>query len=133
MNKVLLYVIVVSMFVITADAFARNGSLKPEKVLNCYEKSLDHENQGIVASTILNIMKLKTVYPELNYSKTIKKIEELSLKSKSKKIRFSAYIAVNFLKYPNQLEWKLPESYKELDAFFNNCEINFDKPIAQTN
>jgi hypothetical protein len=121
------------MYIITADAFAGNKNPDPNSVLYRYEKALNYENQGVVKSSIQNIIKLKTVYPELKYSKVIKKMEELSVKSDSKTIRFTAYMAVNFLKYPEQLEWNLPQSYEKLDTFLTNCEINFDKPIAQTN
>jgi len=133
MNKILTYLIAVSIYVITADAFAGNDLKNPNAILKRYEQLLSHENEGVVKSSIQNIMKLQTVYSELNYSKVIQKIEELSIKSESKKIRYNAYIAVNFLKYPNQLEWNLPDTYQELDEFFINYEINFDKPIAQTN
>ena len=133
MNKFLTYLIIVTMYIITTDAFAGNNIVNPKTVLNCYTKLLGHENEGVVKSTIQNIMKLKTVYPDLNYSKVIHKMEELSIKSESKKIRYNAYMAVNFFKYPKQLEWNLPKSYEELDKFLNNCEFNFEKPVAQTN
>lgn len=132
-NKTLTYLIIVTMYVITADAFAACNVQNPKTVLKCYEKSLDHENQGIVISVIQNIMKLKTVCPELKYSNVIDKLEKLALKSESKLVRYNAYMAFNFLKYPDQLQWDLPDSYEELDDFFQKYEIFFDKPIAQTN
>ncbi len=121
------------MYIITTDVFAGSDVQNPKTILKCYEKLLNHENEGVVKSTIQNIMKLKTVYSNLNYSKVMKKLGELSIQSKSKKIRYNAYIAINFLKYPDQLEWNLPETYEELDDFFSNYEIKFDTPVAQTN
>ncbi|MBN1406196.1 MAG: hypothetical protein JW956_00320 [Calditrichaceae bacterium] len=132
MNKILTYLITASIYLITADAFAGNDTLNPKTILSVYENSLNHENEGVVKSAIQNIMKLQTVYPELNYSKVIKRLEYLATKSDSKKIRFNAYIAVNIFKYPTQLDWNLPNSYEGMDEFFSNYEINFDKPIAQT-
>ena len=115
------------MYVITTDVFAKVNVKDPNTILRCYEQLLSHQNEGVVKSTIQNIMKLKTVYPELNYSKPIKIIEKLSVKSESKAIRFNAFVAVNYFKYPKQLEWNLPYNYKELDEFFYNNEINFKK------
>lgn len=133
MNRIFTYLIVITMFVMTADAFAKINIKNPETILKCYEKSLTDENEGVVKSVILNIMKMKTVYPELEYSKIIKKLEKLSCESQFEQIRYKAYMAVNFLKYPEQLKWNLPARYEDLDDFFQNYKIVFDSPVAQTN
>lgn len=133
MNKILTYLIIVSMHLITANVFASSDVQNPKTIMNCYENSSNHENEWVVKSTIQNIMKLNTVYSELNYSKALKKLQELSVKSESKKLRYNAYIAINFLKYPDQLKWNLPDTYEELDDFLSNYEIKLDTPIAQSN
>ena len=132
-NKLFTYLIIVSMYFITADAFAQWNEKSVKKALKCYEENLTHKNYGIVKSSIQNIMKLKVVYPEMKFSKAIKKLEKLSFGAESKIVRYNAYVAANYLYYPEQFQWDLPDSYEELDSFFQNYEFIFDKHIAQTN
>lgn len=119
------------MFFATADAFARWDKKHVEDALKSYEKSLDHDNEGVVMSTIRNIMKLKVMYPDMDFSKALDKLEKLSLESENKVIRYNAYAATNLLNYPDQLKWQIPEKYEDLEVFFENLNYIFDEQIAQ--
>ena len=131
MNKVLTYLIIVSMYLVTADAFAQRTEESLQKALKHYEENLTHDNEGVVKSSIQNIMRMKVNYPQINYSNVCSKLENISFESESKLVRYMAYVAVDIIKYPEQFLWDLPDNYEESNEFFQNYEFIFDKPIAQ--
>ena len=119
------------MYIVTADAFAQRTEESLKKALKHYEENLIHDNEGVVKSSILNIMRMKVTYPQINYSNVCSKLENISFESESKLVRYMAYVAVDIIKYPEQFLWDLPDNYEESDEFFQNYEFIFDKPIAQ--
>lgn len=131
MNKLFTYLLVVTMFIAASDAFAQWSDKTVKKALKCYETNLKHENYGVVKSSISNILKIKVIYPERNSSKIVEKLEKLSFESKSGSVRYDAYVAANFLKYPEQFNWDLPDKYEELDNFFQSIKFEFDEQIAK--
>lgn len=131
MSKIITYLIIVTMYVITADAFAQRTEKTINKALKHYEENLTNDNEGVVKSSIQNIMRLKVAYPEIDYSDVRKKLEDLSFESESKIVRYMAYVAVDIIKYPEQFQYDSSISYDELDEFFHNYQFMFDKPVAQ--
>jgi hypothetical protein len=127
------FLIIMTMFFATTDVFAKWDQKDLKKALKCYEKTLSHDNEGLVISSIRNIMKLMVTYPQLDFSDAKKKLDKLSLESESKTIRYNAYVATNLLNYPDQLKWNIPEKYEDLEFFFENLNYIFDEQIAQAN
>jgi hypothetical protein len=119
------------MYVVTADAFAYHSEENIKKALKHYAENLNHENEGVVKSSIQNIMRLKVAYPEMNYSKICKKLEDLSFESESKLVRYMAYVTVDLIKYPEQFHCDSSTNYDDLEEYFQNYEFMFDKPVAQ--
>ena len=133
MNKILTYVIVISMYIITADTFAQHSEESISQALKYYKDNLTNENIGVVKSSIQNIMRLKVAYPEYDYSNVCKKLKDLSNRADSKLIRDMAYIAADLINHPDQFNWNLSKDYDELEDFFLNYEFRFDEFIAQSN
>ena len=63
--------------------------------------SLDSDVQGIVESSIYNIILLKKFYPSADYSDIIDKLNEISEKNVNPSIRFKAHLASMYLSFSN--------------------------------
>lgn len=122
---------VVTFFALTLNGFAQWDAQKVEKAYQSYLQSLNHPNNGVVESAIINIMKLKLVYPDLDYAKLTKKLETLAFEGDNKSIRYKAYIAANFLKHPARFDWIKPGTYEELNQFFTEYETKLEKQLSR--
>ena len=89
-----------------------------------YLISLNHANDGVVLSTIKNIILLKLLYPKKNYSSIIKKLDDLSINSNSPLIRLKAFFASNYLKRPKYVHLINHPEYKKIIRFFNSLEYS---------
>jgi hypothetical protein len=80
-----------------------------EKILKMapanYLRGLQRDNLGVVESSMLNLMKLRTVYPQGDYEKILAELEKLQSDGKTKSIRFMAFITDNFIKSPDRFTW----------------------------
>ncbi len=70
-----------------------------------YLLGLQRENTGVVESAMINLIKLRTVYPEGNYDNVLAELEHLQEEGKTKSIRVMAYITANYIKYPDRFTW----------------------------
>ena len=70
-----------------------------------YLRGLQRDNLGVVESSMLNLMKLRTVYPQGDYEKILAELEKLQSDGKTKSIRFMAFITDNFIKSPDRFTW----------------------------
>ncbi|MEJ2054934.1 MAG: hypothetical protein P8X42_13515 [Calditrichaceae bacterium] len=78
MKRYINFLIIMTMFFATTDVFAKWDQKDLKKALKCYEKTLSHDNEGLVISSIRNIMKLMVTYPQLDFSDAKKKLDKLS-------------------------------------------------------
>lgn len=122
----------VMFLILTHSAFARNPVNKIDQVLLAYEQALDHTNSGVVESTIINVMKLKLLYPNQDYSRLTKKLNKLCLKNRSKFVRYKAYIAANYLQHPERFVWLKTQSVDNVNDFFRRYEANLEKQLKRT-
>jgi hypothetical protein len=70
-----------------------------------YLVALQKDNLGVVESAMINIMKLRTVYPEGDYDEICAQLEKLQNNGKTKSIRFMAYITCNYINSPDRFTW----------------------------
>ncbi|MBX3006467.1 MAG: hypothetical protein KF816_00430 [Melioribacteraceae bacterium] len=82
-------------------------ALNPERVTSLNKNfgsnivaSLNSENKGVVEASILILMSAKKYYPELNLTKAVNKISELSQESKNLTIRYKAQLALMYVNFP---------------------------------
>jgi len=69
-----------------------------QRGIDNYLKALSSDNTGVVESAIINVVRLKMVYTERDYSKIIMKLEWLSQENSDQNIRRDALMAFNILK-----------------------------------
>jgi len=93
-----------------------------------YLIGLHHTNNGVILSTIQNIMLLKQLYPKKDYSQIIKKLDDLSLKSPNKLIRLNAFLASNYLKYSEFANWTKDHEYNHVIKIFNSFGKSTQNP-----
>ena len=112
--------ITLAVSIILLSGFAYGKSV--EKSINNapanYLLGLNHENQGVVESAITNVMLLKLYHPEMDLSAISEKLDDLTLNSQDKMIRLKAFIAANFIKYPERFNWIKKGDYEDAVAFF---------------
>ena len=81
-----------------------------------YLQGLKKNNLGVVESSIINLMKLRRVYPEGDYTEIISELETLQANGKTKSIRFMAYIAHNYFQSPERFSWLTQTDLTHMDS-----------------
>ena len=105
--------------IITTFAFAGQRPVDTEKVTKNFLKGLNHENQGVVESTIRVVVLMKIKYPNADYDEIIDKLEELIMEGPNKNIRIKALIASDYLNNFEQYNWLKNGNYDEGDQLFD--------------
>jgi len=90
-----------------------------ERGIDNYLKALGSKNTGLVESAIINVMKLKTAYPEKDYSRIMEVLDQLSRSASIRAIRYEAFVALNYLEHPERFNW-----------IRTNDEQQFDEQLA---
>ncbi|MGH1366179.1 MAG: hypothetical protein ACRBF0_21645 [Calditrichia bacterium] len=78
---------------------------KLSKAIAVYATSLQHNNKGVVESTIFNVMRLKRDHANLDYSEIRSNLKILLINPPSQTIRYKAFIALNYLESPQHFPW----------------------------
>ena len=84
-----------------------------------YLQALNSENGGVRDSALLQLMKMKMVYPDYDYTRIIRKIEKMSQHDKKIYIRTHAYLARIFMQNPDMIGKVTPQKYRTPEPFFN--------------
>ena len=123
----------ITVLVFCVDVFANEVDQKIEKAKKAYGECLNTNVNGVIESTIINVMKMKAVYPDYNYSSLAKKLEKLSFDGPTQIIRYKAYIAANYLKHPERFSWIKADSYEEMTKFFALYESRLGQQLDKLN
>ena len=91
--------------------------------LEGYENGLNHSNQGLVESTILNVLKYKCRYPQVDMSSLHKSLQRLSEKGKTQDIREKAALVHKLLQNPQLIPSCSKELYADPVRFFEILSI----------
>jgi hypothetical protein len=86
-----------------------------ERGIDNYLKALGSKNTGLVESAIINIMKLKTAYPERDYSRIMEQLDRLSRSASSRAIRYESFVALNYLDHPERFNWIRMDDQQQFD------------------
>ena len=82
-----------------------------EKAYKVCPLSLESNIQGIVESSIYNVILLKKYYPAADYSWIIDKLNEISEKNTDPTIRFKAHLASTYLSFSSLINVQ-PKSHE---------------------
>jgi hypothetical protein len=104
-----------------------------ERYLENYRMALKSDNTGLTESAIINIIKMKMVYPQADYSKVVDALKRLMVKSPSQTIRYEAYLALGYLEYPDQFSWIEASGDQQIDKLLVNLVINLPKQTIGEN
>ena len=120
--------VLTSIFVLFAAniLFAKEYTKNVTRAADNYLVALNHWNSGVVGSAIMNIMKLRTEYPELNYTKLAESLEKISLNSEDQVTRRKASIAALYLRHPERFTWIKKGTYQENNAFFELLALKIE-------
>jgi hypothetical protein len=88
-----------------------------------YLAALESKNNGLVESAIVNIIKLKMTYPQLDYSKITAKLGQLVQATSDQAIRYEAYIAWQYLEYPERFNWLQTSNNQQRDILLTNLVV----------
>lgn len=118
MKIILIIFVSLFSFSIVADDNALSSGIPKEKsicAVENYKLCLNHENDGVVESTLTNIIKFKYRFPEAKIDCFFKCLEKLSKNSKQDKIRKKAQLVSKILKNEDLLTEIGDNFYSEVD------------------
>lgn len=88
------------------------------EVIDRYKKALNHENPGVVESTIFCVITMRWLYPGENYDKIADELAHLAVEGPTPTIRYKSFIAANYLQHP---EW-FQGSQEEIQQAYSRPE-----------
>lgn len=84
-------------------------SLNLDRVEKNYLHALQSSNEGVVESTIYNILMLKLKFPNREIGEIKDELKQLAMEGNEQSVRYKAYIAMNFI---GEVQWL--SQYKEV-------------------
>jgi len=110
-----------ALVVFSFNAYGQNDEMPAPKqsvLVKAYEMcepSLESNIQGIVESSIYNVILLKKYYPSADYSDIINKLNEISEKNANPSIRFKAHLASMYLSFSNLINVQ-PKTFPKYES-----------------
>lgn len=101
-----------------------------KKAVKVYTESLKHSNEGIVESTIFNIMRMKKAYTNVDFTSVNKQLETLLVNPPSEIIRYKAFIAINYLENPERFPWIEEINPEQSAEFFQRLSERLIEQLA---
>jgi hypothetical protein len=83
-----------------------------------YEVGLKCDNKSVVKSSVINVMKLYYLYPNLDYSYILPQLSQLSEKGQTDEIRFIAELVKQYLENKTDLAWMMEYTSEEIHNYF---------------
>ena len=83
-----------------------------EKGTANYLQALHQRNDGLVESAMINLIKMKNRYPDLDYSQIIDQLRYLVKHGSTPSLRFLAYFTGLYLDDPETFGWLLQGDYE---------------------
>ena len=96
-----------------------------------YNKSLRHDNKGVVETSIFNLMQVKASYPNAKFGKTLNELDRLVDKADAVDTRYKAFIALNFF---NTNEWDhlvLSKGQDEINEVFSTISKDLESKFFE--
>jgi hypothetical protein len=97
-----------------------------EAALTNYYHALNSDNQGLIESAIVCIVKLKMYAPGMDYSQIPDKLNELMENGPTDVIKYKSFIAVLYIEDPERFKWisaaQDPSKITTIDEIFARIE-----------
>ena len=97
-----------------------------EAALANYYHALNSDNQGLIESAIVGIVKLKMYAPGMDYSQIQDKLNELMENGPTDVIKYKSFIAVLYIEDPERFKWisaaQDPSKITTIDEIFARIE-----------
>ncbi len=120
------YSILILFIGLTVSLYSKNiPSLKLttasqiEMAVKNYEVGLNYDNNGLVESTICNVLKFKYQYPEADMSDIEETLNKISRESNNKKIQAKATLVIKIMNNPEMLSEIGKKFFYEMDQFLD--------------
>jgi hypothetical protein len=101
-----------------------------QRAFEVFPKSLDSDYQGIVESTIYNVILLKKYYPNENYSSFVKKLNEIAEESTDPSIRYKAHLASTYLTFSDMIQVQPKDHVYEREYLFKQITDQLENKVA---
>jgi len=76
-----------------------------EKGIANYLQALRQVNEGLVESAMINLIRMKFNYPDLDYSQSVKSLQSLAETGRTQSLRFLAFFTWHYLEDPVAISW----------------------------
>jgi hypothetical protein len=130
----LLLTLISAAIVFTGSSFAQDAKVPKqsvvEKAFKVFPASLESDYQGIVESTIYNVILLKKYYPTENYSVFIKKLNEIAEENTDPGLRYKAHLASIYLAFSNIIDVEPKYHVFEREYLFKQITEQLESKLA---
>ena len=121
------YISILLVFLFTLSAFSANREEvnvqdEMKTAVENYNLALKSQNDGLVESAILMVMRVKMMQPELNYKRVLSELDKLTLNGETFVIRNKAFIAGNYLR--SYIAYPLNPGANYVDAYHEFTELS---------
>lgn len=103
--------------------------IRVAEALEHYSRSLQHPNDGVVASAIFKVVKLKMWYPGEDFSQPRVRLETLMAEGHTPSIRLKAFVAASYLSHPEWFNWIGEAEQENADVFFQVLSERLDQQL----
>lgn len=100
-----------------------------DQALQRYGQSLQHSNEGVVASAIFKVLKLKMWYPREDFTQPRAQLERLMAEGRTPAIRLKAFVAASYLSHPEWFNWIGEAEQENADVFFQVLSERLDQQL----
>jgi hypothetical protein len=130
----LLLTLIYAVTVFSGSSFATEKKAPKKTVVQrafeVFPPSLESDYQGIVESTIYNVILLKKYYPNENYSKFISKLNEIAEENTDPALRYKAHLASIYLTFSDMIEIQPKEHAFEREYLFKQITDQIENKLA---
>lgn len=102
------------------------------KLMNVFDGSLRSDIPGIVESTIYNLVEYKSYFPDRDYSRFVRELNDLSRSETDSTIAYKASLASMYLAYGSRIEDKSVFSPYEHETAFEQVADQLAKKFLVT-
>lgn len=111
---------------------AQASTVSPQKVrdaLENYQRNINHENDGVAVSSIVNIIRIRFLYPGEDYRKIITRLTDVLVKSDNPRLQYHAFVALHYLKKPLPADWQKTPAGADQSKLLEELTLEIEKQL----
>ncbi len=112
---------------------SRYGNKVLEQGLKVFPVYLNSDYEGIVESTIYNIVVMKSYFPNANYKDLIDKLNDVAQDNSNPSIRYKAHLASMYLTFGNNIKVVSAEAGYDHEKVFRQIADQLEKELLVSN